>query len=316
MAFHDVPIAIVTDEGSAGGPEVNVAILETDSGAEQRVARWSEGRHSFDAGYSVRTRDEMYALTSHFRARGGPLHSFPVKDLNDYTTATNGRGASTFTDQVIGTGDGTKTQFQLVKRYTSGPTTVVRNLSKPVTSTVRVAINGTEQLSGWSVDRATGIVTFTVAPTAGANVTAGCEFDVEVRYDIQSMKAAIVAFDSGSVPNVPLIEVRDDKPVSHEWDAGGCQALSISADYQLAAGAAMVYLVTATAGSLTVRLPNPASMTPGLHGSILNVGATNAFAIKKHDGTDLSPSVSLATGTGVRLFLTLDSIGGKVWYVG
>jgi uncharacterized protein (TIGR02217 family) len=54
-----------------------------------------------------------------------------------------------------------------VKRYPSGSVVEVRTITKPVAGTVRVYKDGVEQLSGWSVDVASGIVNFTTAPAAG-----------------------------------------------------------------------------------------------------------------------------------------------------
>ena len=56
-------------------------------------------------------------------------------------------------DQVLGTGDGATTAFQLVKRYESGAQAWVRRIVKPVAGTVRVARGGVEAVSGWSVER-------------------------------------------------------------------------------------------------------------------------------------------------------------------
>lgn len=48
---------------------------------------------------------------------------------------------------------------------------------------MRVWVNDVEQLSGWSVSRTTGRVTFTVAPADSAAVDASCTFDVRVRFN-------------------------------------------------------------------------------------------------------------------------------------
>jgi len=58
------------------------------------------------------------------------------------------------------------------------------------------------------VDHATGIVTFTLAPDIGAEVTAGFEFDVPARFDSDAVQTSIAAFHAGDIPNVPIIEVR------------------------------------------------------------------------------------------------------------
>jgi uncharacterized protein (TIGR02217 family) len=83
--------------------------------------------------------------------------------------------------QLLGTGDDTQTQFQLVKHYPSGSVVEVRTITKPVAGTVRVYLDDVEQASVWSVDTTTGLVTFSAAPALGVEVTADFEFDVPVR---------------------------------------------------------------------------------------------------------------------------------------
>src|SRR4029434_7682253 len=56
------------------------------------------------------------------------------------------------------------TQFQLVKHYPSGGVIEVRTITKPVPGTVKVYLEGIQQLSGWSVDATTGLVTFGTLP--------------------------------------------------------------------------------------------------------------------------------------------------------
>jgi uncharacterized protein (TIGR02217 family) len=110
-------------------------------------------------------------------------------------------------DQALGTGDGATTAFQLVKRYESGAQTWTRRIVKPVAGTVRVARAGVEATSGWSVDVATGVVTFAAAP-AGVLVTAGFEFDVPVRFDADRLDVTWDLDRLGSIASIPLVEVR------------------------------------------------------------------------------------------------------------
>jgi uncharacterized protein (TIGR02217 family) len=111
-------------------------------------------------------------------------------------------------DQAIGTGDGTTTAFQLVKRYASGSQTWTRAIAKPVAGTVRIALGGVEQPSGWSVDTTTGIVTFSTAPSSGVAITAGFEFDVPVRFDTDALDVTLDLERLGSITSIPLLEIR------------------------------------------------------------------------------------------------------------
>ena len=93
-------------------------------------------------------------LIAFFRARTGKAYGFRFKDWTDHRA----------TGQLLGTGDDALTQFQLVKHYPSGSVIEVRTITKPVAGTVQVYLDGVEQLSGWSVNTTTGLVTFGTAP--------------------------------------------------------------------------------------------------------------------------------------------------------
>lgn len=61
---------------------------------------------------------------------------------------------------------------------------------------------------GATADTTTGIVTFTSPPSAGANLTAGFEFDVPVRFDTDDLPVTLDIERLGSITSIPLIEVR------------------------------------------------------------------------------------------------------------
>ena len=85
-----------------------------------------------------------------------------------------------------------------------------RDIAKPVAGSVRVAVDGIEMTAetDFTADPTTGLVSLTVAPASGAAVTAGFEFDVPVRFDTDFLDIDLGAFDAGSVPDVPVIEIR------------------------------------------------------------------------------------------------------------
>ena len=93
------------------------------------------------------------------------------------------------------------------RRYGASFDPYLRPITKPVDGTVRVAVDGSELITGWSVDTATGIVTFDVAPAADAAITAGFLFDVPVRFDIDRLDIELTSFDAADAPAIPLIEV-------------------------------------------------------------------------------------------------------------
>jgi len=58
------------------------------------------------------------------------------------------------------------------------------------------------------VDTTTGTLTFTRAPDVGAELRAGFEFDVPVRFDTDLVQVSVASFKAGSLPSVPVLEVR------------------------------------------------------------------------------------------------------------
>ena len=207
MAFHEIRFPDSISRGAKGGPERRTRIVELASGDEERNASWANSRRRYDVSYGVRRADDLAAVVAFFEARNGRLHAFRFKDWSDYKSCLPS-AAPAPTDQIIGTGNGSTTVFQLVKTYTSGAQSWARAILKPVAGTVTVSLNGVAQGSGWSVNTTTGIVTFAVPPTTGAVVRAGFEFDVPVRFDTDELPVTLDIERTGSIPSIPLIEVR------------------------------------------------------------------------------------------------------------
>ena len=207
MAFHEVRFPDNISRGARGGPERRTQIVELASGAEERNASWANSRRRYDVAYGIRRADDLAAVVAFFEARNGRLHGFRFKDWADFKSCSPSQTPGP-NDQPIGTGNGTTTQFQLTKRYSSGAQSWTRAITKPVAGTVTIALNGTPQASGWSVSTATGLVTFTTAPALGGAVTAGFEFDVPVRFDTDTLDVTIDLERLGSITSIPLLEIR------------------------------------------------------------------------------------------------------------
>ena len=209
MAFHEVRYPVGLSIGSSGGPERRTEIVTLVNGFEERNSPWAHSRRRYDAGAGMRSLDDFAALIAFFEARRGQLHGFRWKDWADYKTCLPSQSVSAM-DQEIGVGDGLTTVFQLRKTYTSGGSAYTRDLVKPVAGSVKVAVAGVVQTlpAEFTVEEVRGIVTLNLPPALGAVVTAGCEFDVPVRFDTDWISASIASFQAGEVPAVPVIEVR------------------------------------------------------------------------------------------------------------
>jgi uncharacterized protein (TIGR02217 family) len=207
MAFHEVRFPDNISRGARGGPERRTQIVELASGDEERNASWANSRRRYDVAYGIRRADDLAAAVAFFEARNGRLHGFRFKDWADHRSCLPS-GTLTPTDQSIGTGDGATTAFKMVKRYASGSQTWTRTITKPVAGTVRVALDGVEQISGWSVDTTTGVVTYDTAPSAGVAITAGFQFDVPVRFDTDTLDVTLDIERLGLITSIPLLAIR------------------------------------------------------------------------------------------------------------
>ena len=128
------------------------------------------------------------AVRDHWLVMRGPFHTFPFMDPLDFAsvdlTAVGVAPTVSDTDQIVGTGNGAHTQFQLTKTYTP-------------------------QASGWTVSRTTGIVTFDSPPGNGVIVRAGYLFDVEVRFESdQSFDAIARSYKLAGYSDIQLVEMR------------------------------------------------------------------------------------------------------------
>lgn len=203
MSFHDVRFPTAVAFHSTGGPERRTEIVSLGSGFEERNAVWANSRRRYDVGSGVRTLDDLGAVIAFFEARLGRLNAFRFKDFADFKSCAPGAAVAPL-DQALGTGDGVAVSFPLIKTYTSGPSSWTRAIGLPVAGTVRVAVAGSEVVSGFTV--ADGAVVFDAAPTGA--VTAGYEFDVPARFDTDSLLVNLASFAAGEVPSIPLVEVR------------------------------------------------------------------------------------------------------------
>ena len=207
MAFHEVRFPDNISRGARGGPERRTQIVELASGDEERNASWADSRRRYDVSYGIRRADDLASVVAFFEARNGRLHGFRFKDWSDYKSCAPSEAPAAI-DQFIGTGDGIETAFQLVKRYTSGSQTWTRTITRPVAGSVTMALGGVPVLAGWTVDAATGVITFAAPPSPGVAIRAGFEFDVPVRFDSDTLDVTLDIERLGSITSISLVEIR------------------------------------------------------------------------------------------------------------
>ena len=211
MIFHEVRFPTAISKGATGGPERRTDVVTLASGFEERNSRWADSRRNYNAGYGVRGVDDLHTIIGFFEERRGMLYGFRWKDHADFRSGPPS-ALPAATDQVIGTGDGVTTTFQLSKTYGSVYAPYQRLIKKPVSGTLRLAAGGAIQTEGstFTTDYTSGLVTFLAGhvPAIGAVITAGYEFDVPVRFDADKIEVNLQNFAAGSIPHIPIVEVR------------------------------------------------------------------------------------------------------------
>lgn len=209
MTFHDVRFPASLSFGALGGPERRTEIVTLANGFEERNTPWAHARRRYDAGMGLRSLDDVETLIAFFEARQGQLIGFRWKDWSDYLSCRPSAAVAA-SDQLIAIGDDVTRTFQLTKSYRSGGTVYQRPITKPVPGSVRVEVGGDRAQPGvdYEVDENSGLLSFASAPDTGAEVRAGFEFDVPVRFDTDTIMTSVSSFQAGEVPNVPVVEVR------------------------------------------------------------------------------------------------------------
>lgn len=192
--------------GAVGTITYSTTITRALSGRHTANQNWEYPLHEYNVGFPVRDFDKLTALTDFFHVCGGQFGRFRFKDHKDYKSCPPLQ-AHTHLDQSLGTGNAAATVFQLIKFYKVGSYTRERIITKPVANTIRVGINGMLQMSGYSVDYSTGLVTFATPPANGAFLTWGGEFDVPVKFKADSMSSSIEAFQLSGL-DIELEEIR------------------------------------------------------------------------------------------------------------
>ncbi len=200
MAFYESPrFPEAIAYGAIGGPGFSTQLVAMSSGQEQANAQWAYPRHAWDVAYGIRTQAQFDELRAFFVVMRGRLHRWRFKDFTDFqATMAQGRAVAI-----------TATTFQLVKRYTIGGQTFDRQIRKPIAGTVAVQVSGSP--AGFSLDATTGVVTIGSAPAA-SNVSWSGEFDVPMRFDVDSLRARVASRNARGLlyewDQVPIIEVR------------------------------------------------------------------------------------------------------------
>jgi uncharacterized protein (TIGR02217 family) len=207
QAFDDVLYPLALGRDATVIPEFSTSVSVTASGFERRNSLWSNARLRFDVGPGIRSEAELGDLIAFFRARRGPARGFRLRDPSDYSSKAM-VGTPTAQDQLLGIGDGSRSDFALRKRYGEGTEQQERRITRPVFESIIISINGFIQVGNWSLLDG-GVISFETPPQDGALVRAGFLFDVPVRFAQDSLEIAGASFAAGEAPSVPVVEIKE-----------------------------------------------------------------------------------------------------------
>jgi len=317
MAFHETPrFPERISRDSRAGLGFNTSIIEGAAGDTVRVARWPNAKRSYNAVYGIRNLQDISDVMTFYQGRQGVVNGFRWKDWLDYTSAADHRSAHANNDQIIGTGSGAGPQtFQLVKTYTSGAQSITRAIEKPVTSTVLLASDLADETGNYTVDTTTGIVTFTPGrDITGETVTAGFEFDVPVQFGEEideALTAALTNYDTGSISEIPIIEMLGDVvSPDRAYYGGGSEVTYVGTKFALtwAMGRAVSFIGST---DTTVLMPDSTFLAGGPMYHILKNNGTSTLTFRTFDDATALWTIS-TTGVAIT-FVYKDSSGNMVW---
>lgn len=206
QAFDDVNFPLPIGREAQSTSRFSTQIFRSVTGHETRNSLWADAALAFDVGPGVRSEADCAELLRFFRARRGPARGFRLRDPLDHSSAEIG-GAPHHSDQILGEGDGVRSDFALIKHYGDPPDAQQRRITRPVAGSVTVSVDGAAA-SGWTLHSG-GIIRFAEAPAAGTIVRAGFEFDVPVRFAADDLTVGAATFAAGEAVSVPLVEIRE-----------------------------------------------------------------------------------------------------------
>lgn len=206
MAFHDSAVFPFELKSLRVSPGWRTDVIKLGGGAEQRIAIMGDALRVFDAALGIKTLSDWRTVEKHLNGRRGRLHGFPLLDRSNCTALT----------EPLGTGTGALTTFQLTLNDGDSSNAYNREIYKPKSGTILIYDNAVlkTETTHYTINYATGIVTFLVAPVAAHVLTWSGTFYVPVRYDVDAMPDAelfeFFADGTGHMQgSIPMVEIRD-----------------------------------------------------------------------------------------------------------
>lgn len=204
-------------------PRFSTRIVLAKSGDETRNRNWQAPLRKFMLPEAICDQNDLEDALDFWLIVGGPAANWPFRDPTEFASCRlTGAGvvpAYAASDQVLGTGDGLTSTFQLVKVRQIGSATFSRTILLPVVSTIGIFFEGhtpaatPPALGGpytiTSVSRPGGKVSISPAPKLGVTMTWGGLFDTLVRFEADDTFDAVMhAFMTSGASPLNFVESR------------------------------------------------------------------------------------------------------------
>lgn len=324
---------------SQGGPFKSISVLEQDGGSQERSARWPIYRWEYEAGIGIKNLGLVNQVYRHHLCVG-PENSFPFIDPFDNssnpTYASNGDAPPTTTpggslDQVIGVGDGTNATFQLIKTYTFGGRSYIRNIRKPfvgtwtnsdqstTSTTVTVSVGGVLKTLGtdFTLDTSTGVIVFQAGqiPANAAVVRASYRFYTPVFYGSGfKFQVAYSAVNAGRVPEVPLVEDVGNGALTPDFPyLGGGDTIAVSSNLLYDYGWGRAAFLNPNADGFAITLPDINELPFG--GDVFtfsNIASSGPKTLTFKNRASGATEFTLTFGKHARVYVR-NNAGARAW---
>jgi uncharacterized protein (TIGR02217 family) len=187
MAITDI-LTLTPEFGFEESIEFKTLIDESETGHEVRDALVDTGMRQFKLNLKFRNEDSIQSLWDFYMDRQGKTDDFLIKVITDFYV----------TDEPIGVGDGTTTQFLL------------HNFPVDTSTNNSAKLNGVANLAyilSNDIANEKSYITFTTAPALGDIITASYEFYIRVRFKEDQLSRQLVSYKLLNV-GLDLVEVR------------------------------------------------------------------------------------------------------------
>ncbi len=223
MTVFNYRLPISIERGATSGRRRNTTVLSNKSGFESRNRDWVKRRGEWNLATGVQSADDILLIRDLHDLVGGRADGWLLVDPSDHFIGDPDDPDSTGGNQLIGTGDDVETDFLFTKLIDipgSGIPTYAHRIFKPLDNgTWSVLIDGIIQVTDFTIDFDTGIVTFYPAPAGGQLIGIAGEHAYPVRFDIDMIEVVMEQFtdddtdvDLAAVGDIPVVELRLKEP--------------------------------------------------------------------------------------------------------